>query len=318
MQHGTICTLLLVSCVSAFSSTITPVATITRHHPVLRSPPPPLLMTAAPHRHEPGFIEWASNTATSNAIAPAITLFAFHAALRTLLRRLGIGFPASVVGMLGVFAIMCVADAWRPSVAARTVKFFDPACAMFRTWLAAIFAPGFIGLPLSMPPVRPSDLLAFVSLVTIGVASSTATNAAVANVLTPANCRFDANAEECATTAATPAAITPAAAPTATARSTNPAFPRVQQAALGACTLGFGGLYLLGGSAVPLTLCLLAATLGSFSLASTLCSPTVQLWLHPFLACSLLTLLVISTLGSLSGNGARLILHAYASAVSPT
>ena len=198
--------------------------------------------------------------------------------------------------MLGVFAATSAVAARSPTAAERADAFFEPACQLFRTWLVPIFAPGLISLPLSMPALRASDLCGFLLLVAIGVASSTTTNAAVASLLAPDD------------GLAAAAAAAPASAP-----QPDP-FPRAQRICLVAGALLFGTLHLVGGatSAPALTLCLLCTTLGSFSVATSACPPRLQLWLHPFVTCTGVTLLTIGAIGAISGRGARDVLQAYA------
>ena len=94
---------------------------------------------------------WLPRVAKSDAIAPAVVLLMIHSGLRRLLRSLSISFPASIVGMLGGFGLMCFIQLCSSEVASKVDAFFEPACRLFRIWLAAIFAPGFIALPLKMP-----------------------------------------------------------------------------------------------------------------------------------------------------------------------
>ena len=50
--------------------------------------------------------------------------------------------------MLSGFGALCAIRAWRAEPADALEAFFAPACRLFRTWLAAIFAPGLIRLGL--------------------------------------------------------------------------------------------------------------------------------------------------------------------------
>ena len=61
--------------------------------------------------------------------------------------------------MLGCFGILVC---WPQADVAE--RFFEPACALFRLWLAAVFAPGFIALPLKMPPMSLLDCAVFLAL----------------------------------------------------------------------------------------------------------------------------------------------------------
>ena len=68
--------------------------------------------------------------------------------------------------MLGGFAILCLLPR---ETADGLERFFEPACALMRDWLAAIFAPGFIALPLAMPVVTASDMATFLALCAVGL-----------------------------------------------------------------------------------------------------------------------------------------------------
>ena len=50
---------------------------------------------------QPTLRQWAA--AESSAVAPLLTLYTLHAALKRTLDGLGLGFPASIVGMLSGF-----------------------------------------------------------------------------------------------------------------------------------------------------------------------------------------------------------------------
>ena len=94
---------------------------------------------------------WLPRVVKSDAIAPAAVLLAIHSGLRKVLRTFSISFPASIVGMLGGFGLLCLIRCFSSDLASKIDGFFEPACRLFRIWLAAIFAPGFIALPLKMP-----------------------------------------------------------------------------------------------------------------------------------------------------------------------
>ena len=107
---------------------------------------PPLLAGKRAADPQPTLRQWAA--AESSAVAPLLTLYTLHAALKRTLHGLGLGFPASIVGMLSGFGALCAIRAWRAEAADALEAFFAPACRLFRTWLAAIFAPGLIRLGL--------------------------------------------------------------------------------------------------------------------------------------------------------------------------
>ena len=67
------------------------------------------------------------------------------------------------------------------------------------------------------------------------------------------------------------------------------------------------------GSALLLSVGLLATTLGAFATASVKTPHAVQVYLHPFLQCSAATLLACAGVGALSGLGWRSVLASYAS-----
>eukprot|EP00325_Prymnesiales_sp_UTEX-LB-985_P028300 CAMPEP_0174740214 /NCGR_PEP_ID=MMETSP1094-20130205/73020_1 /TAXON_ID=156173 /ORGANISM="Chrysochromulina brevifilum, Strain UTEX LB 985" /LENGTH=63 /DNA_ID=CAMNT_0015943873 /DNA_START=46 /DNA_END=234 /DNA_ORIENTATION=- len=51
--------------------------------------------------------------------------------------------------------------------------------------------------------------------------------------------------------------------------------------------LSFAWHVFLGRDAISLSVCIGAATLGSYSLATTICTPTFKMIVHPFVTCSL-------------------------------
>jgi hypothetical protein len=59
---------------------------------------PPLLAGKRTDDPQPSLRQWAA--AESSAVAPLLTLYTLHAALKRTLDGLGLGFPASIVGML--------------------------------------------------------------------------------------------------------------------------------------------------------------------------------------------------------------------------
>ena len=193
-------------------------------------------------------------------VAPIASFYALHAALRHTLPRLGVTFPATIVGMLGGFAILCTLPR---KMAQRLDEFFDPACRLMRDWLAAIFAPAFIALPLAMPPISASDLVTFLLLCAVGLCVTIATNAAIALSLAP---RRPIDFEQ--RDLGTPDAGPPQTPPTP--------FPAVQQAWLVGSALVGALVHLLLRDKFSLCLCLLGTTLGSFSLATTRCSPCAR------------------------------------------
>lgn len=247
-------------------------------------------------------LRWLTNTVTSDAIAPAAAFFLLHAALRASLLRAGVRFPASVIGMLGGFFALLATRAASERSADRVEAFFQPACRLYRTWLACIFAPGFVALPLRMPPLQAGQLLGFFLAIGAGFVTSTASNAAIASRLAPPGCARAPEADGCATSSAAAEDIPPALA--STGRVASP-FPRAQRTFLLLGAAASLGAYLLSGGAHPalLNAGLLCATLASFALASALCPPAVQLWFHPFLATSLSVLATCALVGTASGGG---------------
>ena len=252
---------------------------------------------------QPTLLEWL---AVERAAVPGVlSLVALHAVLRRLLAWAGITFPASIVGMLGGFGALCSIRAWSAPAAERLVRFLSPACRLFRTWLAALFAPGLITLPLVMPALPAGDLVAFFAIAAIGFVTSLATGAGVATMLGtfihPAP-RMQGHVVP---------SSSPAPPPLAAAAPYVP-FPRSQQRFLSMLAVGGAAVHVATGSALALTLSQLATTLGAFSLATTLSSPAVQVAFHPFLQCSAATLLACGAVGAATGAGGRAVLAAYA------
>ena len=125
---------------------------------------PPLLASKQVEAddRQPTLQQWAA--AESSAVAPLLTLYTLHAALKRALDGLGLAFPASIVGMLSGFGVLCAIRAWRAETADALETFFAPACRLFRAWLAAIFAPGLISLPLVMPSLPVPDRATWLGL----------------------------------------------------------------------------------------------------------------------------------------------------------
>ena len=169
-------TLLLALLLSPSTALIVPGVRSSREAPACsqhRRSLPPLLAGKRADDPQPTLRQWAA--AESSAVAPLLTLYTLHAALKRTLDGLGLGFPASIVGMLSGFGALCAIRAWRAETADALEAFFAPACRLFRTWLAAIFAPGLISLPLVMPSLPAHELLAFMLLVGGGYVCSPAT-----------------------------------------------------------------------------------------------------------------------------------------------
>ena len=75
---------------------------------------PPLLASKQVDDREPTLRQWAAEE--SSAVAPLLTLYTLHAALKRALDGVGLAFPASIVGMLSGFGVLCAIRAWRARV----------------------------------------------------------------------------------------------------------------------------------------------------------------------------------------------------------
>ena len=186
-----------------------------------------------------------------------------------------IGLPHQLIGMLGGFAVLCLAQACAPASTTTVAAFFAPGCRLLSTWLAAIFAPAFITLPHTMPALALSELCLFLSLCVFGFATSTATNALLYSALSRVGSKSEGPPA--------PQTREPAPAPS------NP-FPRSQRLAFLFLSTACAALHLLnfpllGGPTASLTGCLLSSTLLAFSTASRL-PPAFNLVIHPFLTTS--------------------------------
>ena len=138
------------------------------------APKPPL---------QPTLLEWW--TTERAAIAPGLVLYVVHSVLRDAMARCGISFPASIVGMLAGFAVLMAARAVRAEAAETLARFLEPAARLFRSWLAALFAPGLITLPLVMPSLPARELALFFVLSAGGFFVSVATGAMIAAAFAP-------------------------------------------------------------------------------------------------------------------------------------
>ena len=97
--------------------------------------------TRAPHQVRPILLLSAKPPIAIPApLAPTATFVALHAALRRVLFAMNIQFPAPIIGMIGGFLLLC---ALPQSISDKIDAYFEPACRLFRDWLAAIFSPGF-------------------------------------------------------------------------------------------------------------------------------------------------------------------------------
>uniref|UniRef100_A0A7S2BSW4 LrgB-like protein n=1 Tax=Haptolina brevifila TaxID=156173 RepID=A0A7S2BSW4_9EUKA len=75
--------------------------------------------------------------------------------------------------------------------------------------------------------------------------------------------------------------------------------------------LSFAWHVFLGRDAISLSVCIGAATLGSYSLATTICTPTFKMIVHPFVTCSLTNWAACAALGMATGVGGRSVLGTY-------
>jgi len=283
---------------------------------------PPLTAATAAPPLQPTLVQWAKTE--SSAIAPCAVFYVLYNTLRKVLTRLGVSFPASIVGMLAGFGVLCAIRAWRTEAADRVERFFSPACRLFRAWLAAIFAPGLITLPLVMPSLPASELAAFFAIVAGGFATSLTTGALVATALAPRSSSGSSSSGSL-TGSVVPTAPLPSLPAVSPPAEPYVPFPRSQQRFFVLTAALCLGVHVASGTAALamlrtalfssgrlLNIGLLAVTLGSFSLASTYCSKQLQLWVHPFLQCSAATLLACAGVGALSGEGYRAVLSSYA------
>ena len=140
-------------------------------------------MTAPKPPPQPTLLEWW--TIERAAIAPGLVLYVVHSLLRGAMARGGISFPASIVGMLAGFAVLMAVRAVRAEAAESLARFLEPAARLFRSWLAALFAPGLITLPLVMPSLPARELALFFLLSAGGFFVSVATGAMIAAAFAP-------------------------------------------------------------------------------------------------------------------------------------
>ena len=279
-----------------FASTLLPGArvSLTALPPLARTAPPILVASSPTARRVPEPLL---------PLAPTATFLVLHEVLCRSTLRAGIKFPPTIIGMVGGFVILCLLPR---KTSKRLEEWFDPANRLLRDWIAATFSPGFAVLPITMPVVAAADLGVFLLLAAAGFVVTVGTTAGIATALTPR--RLSASAagrtdmED--TDLSTPDAGPPPPPP-------NP-FPPVQQAVLVGGALLAAIAHVLGwGGTLTLNAALLCTTLGSFSLATTLCPPAVKVVLHPFVTCSLCTVGGSALLGAATGLGWRGALGVY-------
>mmetsp|Transcript_21431 Transcript_21431/g.45228 ORF Transcript_21431/g.45228 Transcript_21431/m.45228 type:complete len:544 (-) Transcript_21431:407-2038(-) len=288
---------------------------------------------------------WHAAAASAVTVtAPVLALLGIERVLRAGLRACGISFPHSIVGMLGGFGALLALRSRRPRAADEVAAFFAPGCQLLSVWLAVIFAPAFITLPVTMPPTPPRVLLSFIGLVIGGFFMNTAINSALVSTLgrfrwgigggAGANCgSTNGDAKAAAGSVATPTTDTrkDKLANSETQIMTVPPpppppspFPPSQQKALGAATavstLGSIALYASRGSVglAPYVLVRdvsqLCATLFAFSAANRL-PRAFNKAVHPFVTCAvLMQLFCAATAAAVGGTwkGALVAYHARA------
>ncbi|KAL1530588.1 hypothetical protein AB1Y20_001488 [Prymnesium parvum] len=199
--------------------------------------------------------------------------------------------------MLGGFALLCLGHAAAPAATAALDAFYAPACRLLSTWLAAIFAPAFVTLPLTMPSLAAAQLALFVGLCAAGLASSTATNALLYALFRRVGGSGRAPAEP---------------PPAAAARSRSSPFPRSERACLAAAALASAAAHFLCGTPLALDVALLSSSLLAFSVASTF-PPRFNLVVHPFLTTSAVTMGLCAGLALVTSQSWHAVLSRYRS-----
>lgn len=78
-------------------------------------------------------------------------------ALAALFTAAGIGFPPTLFGMAGVFALLCAVRAQSESLAEALAGVLRPGCAWLTRWMAVFFAPSLVALPAVLAAIGPAE-----------------------------------------------------------------------------------------------------------------------------------------------------------------
>lgn len=214
---------------------------------------------------------------TRRALPPLAALVV----LDRFLRRLPLGVPHQLVGMLSGFGLLCLGHGRMPAASEAAVRFFAPACQTLSRWLPAIFAPAFITLPYTTPSLATHDLLLFVVLCALGFVFSTATNTLLYNAMGSIGRAREAQVP----TLSHQLEPSPRDS-SAVGSQRNQLMVRPKQVALAAISLLCAAASLLGvGPSILMDACLLMCTLLFFSVTSSF-PASLNTLVHPFLSTS--------------------------------
>lgn len=84
-----------------------------------------------------------------NCLAGSVVCGLIEQAVKKALAKAKINFPSSLGGCVFLFFFMLLADAVNPSAANAIYEVLSPAAAFLAKWMAPLFVPGLVMLPLS-------------------------------------------------------------------------------------------------------------------------------------------------------------------------
>lgn len=97
------------------------------------------------------------------------SLFYLDQGIKSLLLQASIKFPSALVGMFGVFALLCVVG---DKSADKVLGFYGPALTWIARWLPLFYVPALVTLPLALQGIPGADLLRIVSLLSVGMVAT--------------------------------------------------------------------------------------------------------------------------------------------------
>lgn len=84
-----------------------------------------------------------------NCLAGSVVCGLIERAVKKGLEKANINFPSSLGGCVFLFFFLLLSDAVNPALASTLYEFLAPAAAFLAKWMAPLFVPGLVMLPLS-------------------------------------------------------------------------------------------------------------------------------------------------------------------------
>lgn len=126
----------------------TPLASVKR---TLKGTVPKLERTVSSHVSPQGILvrKGLVDSNLLNCLAGAVVCGLIEQAVKRGLAKANINFPSSLGGCVFLFFFLLLADAVNPSAANAMYELLSPAAAFLAKWMAPLFVPGLVMLPLS-------------------------------------------------------------------------------------------------------------------------------------------------------------------------